>query len=176
MHMTTRMSKRRYLGAKFTAVFTLGGALGIYPLFVSSVILPLFLPLYQPDLCYDIAYYIHYNDHFAALMFRQPFAVLACFFVIQFVFFGLWCCVSLACSFFVRGHFAFILVVTAPYVFLNYLDYIFLYSRRLHYSPLRFVALGLGGHNIFAMLITAAAFAFALGLIIRRKGLQNDLF
>lgn len=94
--MLVRAGEKSYLTAKFLATFIAGGLAMVVPLIINFMLTALFIPAITPVPTYDTMYGVFGNSLFSSLYYTQPFAYVAVYMLVDFMFCGAWhvlrCC------------------------------------------------------------------------------------
>ncbi|MDY3052438.1 MAG: hypothetical protein SOR89_04625 [Ndongobacter sp.] len=173
-----RVGKKRYYTAKFSASFLLSGMLGVVPLLLSAVVLALFVPASTPEPSEWILHGISMADGLAHTYFSVPWLSVLLLAAFQFVYAGLWTCLSLCIAFYVRTAQAATLSVLLPPIGLFTFDYIseaFLFDWE--WSPVIFLNLSprAAKHHLLLMLLMALGLAAAIGGVVYYRGVKRDV-
>lgn len=95
--MLIRCGRKRYLTSKILAVFTSGGTAVAVPLLLSLLMMACFLPAYGSDpIAMQAA--LGNNNMWAGLFWEQPVLYALCYSLLDFVFGGIFACITLVCS------------------------------------------------------------------------------
>jgi hypothetical protein len=137
--LISKCGKKTYYGSKYIATFVAGGVVIFVPLLINFVMVACFIPAYLPNIHYFPYYGIMQGDIWGNLFYSVPLLYVILYTVLDFIFAGLFACMSLACSMFIENRIA---VLLTPYFLVLLLHY----ARSLNYyrfyyeiSPLNFL-------------------------------------
>lgn len=131
-----RCGRIHYFSAKFIATFLSGGVAIVGPLILSLLVCSFVFPAVKPDVIYDMYYSLHHGSMLSALGYEHPMIHVAIYLCIDFVFSGLFACISISVSFFFKQRLAPLVV---PFLILMGADLmrtLFLYISYVEVSPL----------------------------------------
>lgn len=180
-NMTTRISRRTYFLAKYTATFFSGFSLFFLPLLVNFLAVACVYPAYLPDPSFMSAglYGVEYGGAFSELFFHTPLLYAVIYLLVPSVFAGLWATVPMALAFFVRNKYV---ALFAPFLVLlfytNVFELLFVFRVYMEASPLYFLrgAIVRNTNNFWIMAAWfAGLFAFTFGTVMI-KGRRDDVF
>lgn len=131
-----RCGRTKYFSAKFIAVFLSGGTAVVIPQVLSLMINSLVFPAVKPSVLYDQYFGFSHESMMAALAHTHPMIYTIIYLCIDFVFSGLYACLSISASFFFRQRLAPLVV---PFLILtgaDMLQTLLLYISYIEISPL----------------------------------------
>ena len=100
--MLVRAGKKSYLTAKFLATFIAGGLAMVVPLIINFMLTALFIPAITPVPTYDTMYGVFGNSLFSSLYYTQPFAYVAVYMLVDFMFCGALACITMLSAQFIK--------------------------------------------------------------------------
>lgn len=168
-----RVSKGKYLLAKYASVFVTAGITVVLPLalnlFITSAILPSVLP--EP---YTAVFPIAYNGLWSGLYFSNPYLYVLLYFTLDFILGGLLACIALAVSFFVSNRFIVMLSPFVVYIFLHMVGGLTSFSKIdiLAYVLPAQLAAGLTTPAVLACILVLAIPA----IIFFSKGMKDETY
>lgn len=122
IQICARISRRKYLAAKYFTVFLSGGAVCTLPLVLDFLLCCLFLPVFTPLASYASGplWFMPWAD----LFYRCPLAYVLLFLLISFCFGGIYACLGLAATKLLKNRF---LIQFFPYIFLVFIGYLMMF-------------------------------------------------
>ena len=100
--MLVRAGEKSYLTAKFLATFIAGGLAMVVPLIINFMLTALFIPAITPVPTYDTMYGVFGNSLFSSLYYTQPFAYVAVYMLVDFMFCGALACITMLSALFIK--------------------------------------------------------------------------
>lgn len=100
--MLVRAGEKSYLTAKFLATFIAGGLAMVVPLIINFMLTALFIPAITPVPTYDTMYGVFGNSLFSSLYYTQPFAYVAVYMLVDFMFCGALACITMLSAQFIK--------------------------------------------------------------------------
>lgn len=97
-YLMVRGGKRNYFICKYLATFLSGGLVILIPLVYNFLLVAMFVPAIKPDVHYLIYYGISYGTMWSGLFYECPLLYDILYILLDFVFAGLFACMSLACA------------------------------------------------------------------------------
>ena len=174
-----RTTRKNYYISKFIATFLSGACVAFIPILLNILVVASFIPAVKPDIYYNFSY-IHYSGiMLSKLFFTHPIMYLIAMTLLTSLFSGIYACLSLALSFFVKNKIA---VTTVPFILLliaNYATGMFrdMFQNIGELSPLKFLHATTGNliylHNAIIELVVLFIIT---GLITIIRGTKNDVF
>lgn len=113
-----RTSKFNYLRAKYIAVFISGGAVFLIPLILNFLLCAAILPALTPQVVLTHMGLLD-TSMFFELYFTHPYLYFAVYAVIDFLFAGLFACITLVMSIIAQQHFVALIAPFIIYIFIN---------------------------------------------------------
>lgn len=174
-----RTTRKNYYISKFIATFLSGTCVAFIPILLNILVVACFIPAVKPDIYYNFSY-IHYSGiMLSKLFFTHPIMYLIAMTLLTSLFSGIYACLSLALSFFVKNKIA---VTTVPFILLLIANYATGMFRDMlqnigELSPLKFLHATTGNliylHNAIIELVVLFIIT---GLITIIRGTKNDVF
>lgn len=174
-----RTTRKNYYISKYIATFLSGTCVAFIPILLNILVVACFIPAVKPDIYYNFSY-IHYSGIMLSnLFFTYPILYLLAMTVLTSLFSGIYACLSLALSFFVRHKIA---VTTVPFILLliaNYATGVFkdVFQNIGELSPLKFLHATAGNliylHNAVIELVILLVITGCITII---RGTKNDVF
>lgn len=100
--MLVRAGEKSYLTAKFLATFMAGGLAMVVPLIINFMLTAMFIPAITPVPTYDTMYGVFGNSLFSRLYYTQPFAYVAVYMLVDFMFCGALACITMLSAQFIK--------------------------------------------------------------------------
>lgn len=100
--MLVRAGEKSYLTAKFLATFIAGGLAMVVPLIINFMLTAMFIPAITPVPTYDTMYGVFGNSLFSSLYYTQPFAYVAVYMLVDFMFCGALACITMLSALFIK--------------------------------------------------------------------------
>lgn len=139
-NMVIRGGKTEYFICKYIAVFIAGGLVILVPLILNYLTVAMFVPAYQPEAHYSMYLGISYGTMWSHLFYTYPVLYDILYILMDFVFAGLFACMSLAVSMVVKNKIA---VLLLPYFMILTLHYSRVFAYYHFYqelSPLNYLS------------------------------------
>lgn len=178
-NILTKTTRTNYYLAKYIATFASGAAVALLSLILNILLVACFIPAVKPDIYYNFVY-IHYSGiMLSKLFFTHPILYLVSMVTLTSCFSGLYACISLSLSFFIKNKIA---VTTLPFVFLiiiNYLTGMFMevFFSIGELSPLKFLHATTGNLIYLHNALIELALLFAVTVItVLLRGKKDDVF
>ena len=174
-YLMIRGGKKEYYLCKYIAVFLTGGLVILIPLVFNFLMVAMFVPAVQPDAHYTIYYAVDYGTMWSSLFYHAPLLYDILYILLDFLFAGLFACMSMACALILKNKIA---VMILPYFIILALHYArtFCYYRIYQeISPLNYLAAS-SVENVttwWIVLIEAVLFAIIPIGIIKVIGKQE---
>lgn len=174
-HVIQRVGWKKYYLSKYLAIFLAGALVGILPLLMSAVVMPLFIPSLTPDPGFMEKYgHMSALSDLGFLFYKMPFLYLVSLLGLNFINYGLWAVAGSSLGFFLRKKYGAILTVVLPYFFLQMVNYLAFFMGEVlevsedSLSPATFLQpVVAGGHR----LLYVGIFFFLLILVVYFLGL-----
>lgn len=131
-----RCGRTRYFASKWVATFLSGGVAVVLPLLVSLGICALVFPAVKPNVIYNHYFAFGHESMGSALFHTHPLVYTLLYLGIDFVFSGLFACLSLTTAFFFRQRLAPLVVPFLLLIGADLLRTFFLYISYVEVSPL----------------------------------------
>lgn len=100
--MLVRAGEKSYLTAKFLATFIAGGLAMVVPLIINFMLTAMLIPAITPVPTYDTMYGVFGNSLFSSLYYTQPFAYVAVYMLVDFIFCGALACITMLSAQFIK--------------------------------------------------------------------------
>lgn len=169
-----RCKRSQYYLSKYIAVFLSGGATVVLPLLVNLGLTSATLPALLPQ-CMTGTFPIFSNAMWSEIYYTRPWLYLLLYLILIFIFSGLFSCMALAFSHFLRNGFV---IMISPF-----LVHLFLYTlcntlRLREFSPFNFLSPAQpAGTASFAVICMEGLLAFLVTFgVFVYKGLRDDVF
>lgn len=135
-----RSNKKDYFLSKYIATFLAGGLVILIPLLVNFFLVACFIPAILPDYAYMIYYGVELGHLGSSLFYTIPILFVLLYLVLDFIFAGLFACMSLALSLLVKNRVA---VMLLPFLSILAFHYgqmpLVAYRLYIELSPLYFL-------------------------------------
>lgn len=167
-----RMSRTEYLITKYISVFISAGVAIIVPLIINLSVCMILMPniLPQPS---DARSGIGPSDMFSILFYTKPTLYLILFLILNFIFAGLFACISLTCSFFTNYK---IIVLICPFFVQLILDTFCDLIDQHGWSCTNFLRTGHGIPHFLVLIIYLVLGIAGTTFGYFYKGVREDVF
>lgn len=126
-----RVGRKKYFSAKLLAAFISGGTAVASMMLLSLIVTAALVPAVKPHPYNNMYYWVYHGDLFSSVAFSHPLAYALIYVIIDFLFAGLFACLSLVVALYSERHIAalvipYIVVILcdAAHNFLNYICYV----------------------------------------------------
>lgn len=167
-----RCGKKDYYCAKWMAVFFSGGCAAVIPLVFNLLVTMMFLSSACPEVTSSV-YSVGSRTMFAGVFYSHPFIYLAIYFVIQFIFAGLFACIALVVSDMTEYRFV---VDAAPLIVYVFICAVMDLIEKYGWGPNRFLNPSWEEMSVPAVLTEAAVLLAAIAAYIMWKGKKDEVF
>lgn len=140
--VVTKVGKKKYLCAKYIAVFLSGGVAMAAPMIFNFMLTAAFIPAICPLVEYDTAYGVFVGSLMSTLYYTKPLLYVMAYILVDFVYCGIFACITMALATFIKQKW---IVVIAPFFVALAIDfstkYIYTSSDVIYYqvSPFYFL-------------------------------------
>lgn len=173
-----RSGRKNYFLAKLIATFTSGGLVVLIPLALSLLLTALFIPAVKPNVVYDLYFQFQHGNFLSEIVYQHPLIVALIYLLIDFVFGGLFACLSITASFFLKSSTA---VLVVPYIvtlcfdsaqmFLAYMSTVSISPIKiLHYTPV------VGDIKAFVLFGWMGIFFLATIPFVLYRGCRHEIY
>ena len=167
-----RSSRKDYLISKYIAVFVSAGIAVIVPLILNLMICMVLLPNTTPEPSAG-ASAIQPLHLFSMIYYTKPTLYLIIYLIIDFIFAGLFACISLTCSFFTNYK---IIVLICPFFVQLILDTFCDLIGKYDWSCTSFLRSGYGIPHLLLLVVYILLGAFGTTIGYYYKGVREDVF
>lgn len=169
----TRTDKKQYYKAKYIAVFLSGGIAGVVPLLFNFLSTAMFLPLILPQVAAG-TFSVYEGGLFADLFYTNPYAFLAIYMVMNFVFFGLLATIALVAGHTMENYFV---VLLTPFLYYILFMFITNFTGNTNYNMQYFLRPSLPVRaDLIGVLVEGVVLAVVTLWLFIGKGAKNETF
>ena len=141
-YLMIKGGKREYFICKYVAVFCSGGLVILLPLILNFILVAMFVPAILPEAHYTMYYGVDYGTMWSVVFYKWPLLYDILYMLLDFVFAGLFACMSLSCAVFLKNRIAITIVPYFVIMVLHYSRTFCYYKFFREISPLNFLAAG----------------------------------
>lgn len=131
--------KTFYYINKYLVTFLVGGMVILIPQIINFVMIATVIPAQLPNIHFFPYYGIMEGDIWANLFYSKPLLYVFLYFILDFIFAGLFACISLACSMLIENKIAVLLIPYFLVLLLHYGKAVTYYKVYYELSPLNFL-------------------------------------
>ena len=172
-----RTERKIYYRSKYTVTFLVGGITVALPILVNALFVACFIPMRMPQPFYSMYYGVFGRSLWSELFYTYPLLFDLCYFILNFLFGGLWSACSLSVAKLVRKEY---MAILAPYLFLLLFHYVtsglLVWVLPLDITPINYLRSAeiLYPSNGWIILLEFALLG-AFSLIMMKKGEVSDV-
>jgi hypothetical protein len=134
-----RCGRKNYYLCKYIATFLSGAIAVTIPLIFNLLLTAMFLPAIKPDVDYLMYYAVRYGAFAADLLYTHPLLYVAVYLCLDFIFAGLFACMSMALGNFINHSIPVLVLPFMGLLALRYAKSILFYEYHVEISPLDFL-------------------------------------
>ena len=169
----TRTDKKQYYIAKYIAVFLSGGVAGLLPLLFNFLSTAMCLPLILPQASAG-TFSVFEGGLFADIFYTNPYAFLAIYMVMNFIFFGLLATIALAAGQFMENYFV---VLLTPFLYSVLFMFLANFTGNVNYSMQNFLRPSLPVNaSLIEVLAEGILLAVVTLILFIGKGVKHETF
>ncbi len=134
-----RCGRKLYYRMKYFVTFLTGGVVILFPLLINLFLTAMFVPARKPDVMYDMYFGVFFNDFLSDIFYVHPLLFVGIYLLIDFIYGGLFACMGLWFSSFVKKKIAVLVFPFLTCLVLHYATALLNYKVYVQISPLCFL-------------------------------------